>query len=259
MVDTQSHIRMAALTQQCLPATKPSPEEMFPIYQELLPRPRVKALVKGAGVKLYWRLLTPLVVMWLMIYQRLNSDRTCDEVVSHLHSGAMDAFDLAAEPREPISKRLTSESSSAYVQGRNRLPLSVLIGALHHVATAIDGWLRPGGVPQAHWKGHSVRLLDGTTHRLKPVGDLVETYGQAKNQHGNSYWVIAKSVVAFNLFSQAVIAHAEGPGEKRETSFVRLVMAADSVPDSLYLADRGFGIYVVAQVAEYGKKRWCSV
>lgn len=249
---------MAALTKQYLPVTKPSPEEMFPIYQELLPRPRVKGFVKGAGVKLYWRLLTPLVVMWLMIYQRLNSDHTCDEVVSHLHSGAMDAFDPADEHQEPLSKRLTSESSSAYVQGRNRLPLSVLIEALQYVATVIDGWVHPSRAPQARWKGYNVRLLDGTTHRLKPVGDLVETYGQAKNQHGNSYWVIAKSVAAFNLFTQAVIAYAEGAGEKRETSFVRSIMAADPASDSLYLADRGFGIYVVVQVADGSKKRWCS-
>jgi len=249
-----SQVRMTPLTKHCPPLAKPSLEEMLPIYQELLPRPRVKELVKGTGVKLYWRLLTPLVTLWLMIYQRLNSDHTCDGVVSHLHTGAMDTIDPADEHTEPLSKRLISESSSAYVQGRNRLPLSVLTGAMQYVATVIDGWLYQNSVPQARWQGHTVRLLDGTTHRLKPVGDLVETYGQAKNQHGDSHWVIAKSVAAFSLFTQAVVAYAEGAGEKRETSFVRAVMADDPAPDSLYLADRGLGIYRVAQVADYDKK-----
>ncbi len=36
------------------------------------------------------------------------------------------------------------------------------------------------------WKNHAVRLLDGTTFRLKQTPDLVKTYGQASNGRGRS-------------------------------------------------------------------------
>lgn len=72
---------------------KPSPTDMLSVVQELLPRAVIKELVLASGVTLYWRLLTPLVLVWCFIYQRLASDHCCDEVVSHLHAGGADALD----------------------------------------------------------------------------------------------------------------------------------------------------------------------
>lgn len=235
------------------PIVKVSPEEILPIYQDLLPRPKLQGLLKGKGIKLYWRLFTPLVVLWLMIFQRLNQDHSCDGAVSHLHTGAVDHLDPYDDHAEPLSKRVQSESSSAYVQGRNRLPLMILTAALKYLSGAIRAWLAPDNQTETglagSWKGHAVRLLDGTTFRLAPEGDLVETYGQASNQHGTAYWVIVKAVAVFCLYTQTVVSYAEGHNHQSETAFVRQVMAADDEKFSLYLTDSGFGIYRVAQVA----------
>lgn len=236
------------------PLVKPNPEEILLIYQELLPRPKIKELVKASGITLYWRLLTPLVVLWMMIFQRLNSDHTCDAAISHLHTGAVDTIDPEDEHEEPLSKRFTSENTSSYVQGRNRLPLSVLQGILQYVAQRIRGWLQDEQAEKGTWKGHIVRLLDGTTYRLRPRGDLVETYGQAKNQHGDSYWVIVRSVAAFCLWTQSAVACAEGPGDKSEPAMVKEVMAQDDAENSLYIGDRNFGVYRVVQVADHYHK-----
>ncbi|MBC8457187.1 MAG: hypothetical protein H8D67_04225 [Deltaproteobacteria bacterium] len=172
----------------------PSESEIKAIVRQLLPRDVIKELVKNSGVRLYWRLLTPLVLVWCFIYQRLSKDHTCDEVVSHLLSGGADDLTDRKRNKAPLSRQLQSESTSSYVQGRNRLPLSVLVGALHHLYQVILGWLREDA---RHWKGHAVRLLDGTTMRLRPFGDLA--YGQAKNQHGTTYWVIVRVLAAFCL------------------------------------------------------------
>ena len=166
------------------PIVKPRPEEIMPIYQELFPRHKIHGLVKAAKVKLYWRLLTPLVVLWGFIIQRLHPDHSCDAVVSHLHSGAADDLDPADPHEQPLSQRLKSESTSAYVQGRNRLPLVVLQAMLHEVSRIISRWLPTPALAKGRWKGHAVRLLDGTTYRLLPKGDLLQTYGLATNQHG---------------------------------------------------------------------------
>lgn len=237
------------------PVIKPSPEEILPIYQELLPRPKLKALLKRKKIRLYWRLFTPLVVLWLMIFQRLNKDHSCDGAVSHLHTGSVDNIDSYDEHEEPLSNRVYSENSSAYVQGRQRLPQVILTEALKYLARVIRDWLGQAGQGKPDlvnsWKGHAVRLMDGTTFRLRPEGDLVETYGQASNQHGPTYWVIVKAVAVFCLYTQTVVSYAEGHNHKSETAFVLELMSADDEPESIYVADINFGIYRVAQVARH--------
>lgn len=227
---------------------RPTPEEFLPLFSELLPPAILEPLVKASGVTLYWRLLTPLVILWGFIFQRLNPDHTCDALVSHLHSGAADHLVPVDPLAGPLSKRLTSESTSAYVQGRNRLPLSVLQGALRHVFTVLSGWLRAKDVTTT-WKGHAVRLLDGTTYRLSPTEAILKEYTQACNQTGTSHWVVVRSVAAFCGFSQALVAYAEAPIITGEPALIREVMAQDPEPNSLYIADRNFGSFRLVQIA----------
>jgi len=227
---------------------RPSPEELLPVYQELLPSALVRVWVKASKVKLYWRLLTPLVILWGFIFQRLNPDHTCDAAVSHLHSGAADGLVPVHPVAGPLSRRLTSESTSAYVQGRNRLPLSVLQAALRHVLTVLLGWLRAKEASTT-WKGHAVRWLDGTTFRLSPTEAILKEYTQATNQTGTAHWVIVRSLAAFCGFSQALVAYAEAPTSISESALVRRVMEQDPESNSVYVADRNFGTFRVAQVA----------
>jgi hypothetical protein len=131
------------------------------------------------------------------------------------------------------------------VQGRNRLPLAVIQSALRHVYQTIRGWLRQ---EQQRWKGPAVRWLDGTTMRLRPVGDLAATYGQAKNQHGVCSWVVARVVAAFCLHREAVVGAVEASSTTSEAALVRDVMKQDPERGSIYMGDQGLGVYRVAQV-----------
>lgn len=235
--------------------TKPTTEELLTVYQELFPRWKIEQLLKAANIKLYWRVLTPLIILWGFVWQRLNTDHSCDALVSHLHSGAVEDLDPDDTHAEPLSKRLHSESTSAYVQGRNRLPLSVLEGCLRYVATILGNWLQtpnPAANP-GRWKGLVVRLLDGTTFRLPSQGDLVATYGQATNQHGESDWVTLRAVISFCLYTQSALAYALGTMDTSEKALVRTVMETDPDPTSLYVADCGFGVYRIFQVGRAGR------
>ena len=137
------------------------------------------------------------------------------------------------------------------------MPLSVLVSVLQHVYQVILGWLREDA---RRWKGHAVRLLDGTTVRLRPFGDLAKTYGQAKNQHGTAYWVIVRVLVAvlsvrnlppaFCLKSEALVAATEGSMSISESAMVREVMAGDQEKNSIYVGDQGLGVYRTVQTAE---------
>jgi IS4 transposase len=141
---------------------------------------------------------------------------------------------------------LKSENTSAYVQGRNRLPLSVLVGALRHTYKVISSELSDDN---RYWKGHSVRFMDGTTVRLRPFGDLEETYGKAENQHGKSYWVVVRVLATFCLQSEALVAAKEASLTTSETAIVREVFEQEE-ENSIYVSDQGLSVYRTVQTAE---------
>jgi hypothetical protein len=86
---------------------KPSLEEIMPLYPELFPRHKKQGLIKTAKVKFSWRTLTPLVVLWGFIIQRLQPDHSCDAAVCHLDRGAADDLDRADALEEPLWQRLS--------------------------------------------------------------------------------------------------------------------------------------------------------
>src|SRR6266542_5959653 len=121
----------------------PTPEELLPVFRTCFSRASVQQLLRQTAptTTFYWRLFTPVIVLWCLIFQRLNPDHHGDAVVSHLHTGAADALDPADPHPQPLSRRLTSESTSAYSQGRSRLPLAVLQAASRHLVQTVRAWL----------------------------------------------------------------------------------------------------------------------
>ncbi|MEO7908440.1 MAG: hypothetical protein ABIV47_02205, partial [Roseiflexaceae bacterium] len=228
----------------------PTLEELFPVFRSCFTRATIRQLLAQSAptTTFYWRLFTPLVVLWCLIVQRLSADHTGDAVLCHLHSGAADALDPADLHAQPLSQRLISESTSAYTQGRDRMPVALLKAASRLVVQTVQAWLAATPTPP-HWKGHAVRLLDGTTFRLAPTPDLVTTYGQARNQHGDGYWVIVRSVASFCLFTQQCCGLAEDRPTTSESALTRAVLEADP-PNTVFVGDCNFGVYRVAQVAQ---------
>lgn len=224
------------------PKTKPSITELLPIFKELLPVKVIQKLVHMVQKNYYNRIFTPIVLVWCLIYQRLNNDHTCEAVVSHLSSGKLDYFD--EEHTLPLSQRIKSSSTAAYCKGRQRLPLSILQGAISHAAQVIQQW--PGSF--SLWLGHHVALTDGTTILLKPEPELVKHYGRHKNQHGESYWVIMRVLVAFCLTTGAILGVIDGSLHTSE-QLLCVELFAQAIANSVYVGDANFGIFSVVQAA----------
>jgi hypothetical protein len=225
-------------------------QELLPVFSTIFTRDTVQGILQDLGIKMYWRAYTPLVVLWGFLFQRLHPDHTCDNYVAYLHSGKGDQLDPADRHRQPLSQRLCSESNAGYVQGRNRLPLALLEMTLPLVYEQIQSWLGDEGL----WQGHAVRLLDGSTFTLAPLGDLATTYGRSSNQHGQHHWVKVRTVASFDLISQAAVALVEAPYAVGETSLVLPVLQADPEDGALYIGDRNFGVYRVLQAAHATSK-----
>ncbi|MHC4537920.1 MAG: IS4 family transposase [Planctomycetota bacterium] len=221
---------------------KLKPLQLLPVFCELLPVALILDWLKECPKRFYFRLFTPLVVLWGLIYQRLNSDHTTDAAVSYLKSGAVDQLDN--RHHKPLSERIRSESTAAYCKGRQRLPLLLLQKALRHTHKVIQQWLGDTG----RWLGHSVALLDGTTLLLRPYDDLVQHYGQHHNHTGKTYWVLMRVVAAFCLRTGTLLGVSEGSLRNSEQSLGAEVLS-QAEKGSVYVGDRAFGIFSIAQAA----------
>ena len=228
---------------QSQPKGKPSLSELLPVFEEVLPIHLLRAWIQPSGKRFYERLFTPLILGWGFLFQRLNEDHTCDAAGSHVARGAGDPLDTRHQ--EPPSRRIKAESTAAYSKGRKRLPLSVLQEALRHTGQVVRPWLGAEG----WWFGHPVGLLDGTT-LLRPEPALVAHYGRHKSRGKETYWVVMRVVAAFCLGTGALLGVAEGALQLSEQALAAAVLA-QAVAGSVYVGDRNFGIFQVAQAARH--------
>lgn len=186
----------------------------------------------------YERLFTPLVSLWLLLFQRFNADHSLDAALTHARDGGADSL------RPKLSSRLRSASTASYSDARKRLPWTFLLQVLQLLAGRIIGLN-----PNAGWKGWRVVLLDGSTVRLRSYGNIPKQFPPHGNQHaGAGYWCLMRVVVSFCAFSGAALDCAIGSCRVSEQALgAEIILRA--AKGSLFIGDRNFGIFLIAQAA----------
>jgi hypothetical protein len=99
------------------------------------------------------------------------------------------------------------------------------------------------------FEGRRVFMLDGTTITLAPIAELRREFPPASNQYGEGVWPVALLTVAHELASGAALVPQIGAmfGAKAvsETALIHELLS-QMPPDSIVIADGGFGIFAVA-------------
>ncbi len=226
------------------PKIIPSIQQVLPVFKEALSAAVIEDLLAGSPARFYQRLFTPLIVLWCLVFQRLNADHSCDAAVSYVGSGAVDHLD--DHHLLPPSLRMVSQSTAAFCKARQRFPLRALQAALQRVAQ----YTQQQFAAKARWLGHQVTVLDGTTFLMRPEPKLLEHYGQHRNNLGKTYWVVMRAVAAFCLHTGAALAANEGSLHDSEQALVKEVLA-ELDPDSIAVADQNFGVFSVVQAARH--------
>ena len=227
------------------PKAQPSINQLVPVFNTVVSTQVICNSVETSQKRSYKRLYTPLVLIWCLVFQRLNNDHSCDAVVSYVGSGAIDGLD--DQHQQPISQRIKSESNSGFCQARQRLPLTALQATVLQTGQRIQQCLGE----KALWLGqHLVVLLDGTTILLHPETNLVQHYGQHANQHGPCYWVEMRVLAAFSLLTGALLGVQDGSLHESEQSLAKDVLS-QLPPDSVCVGDSNFGVFSVAQAARH--------
>jgi hypothetical protein len=102
--------------------------------------------------------------------------------------------------------------------------------------------------PTTHWRGWVLALLDGSTVRMRPHGNMAKKFPPNGNQYRRPYWCLMRVVVCFCTLSGAVLDCALGSLHVSEQVLAcQIILAARA--KSLFIGDRNFGIFRVAQAA----------
>ena len=197
----------------------------------------LEAIAAPAGS--YERLWTSLLTLWYFIWQWLQSNHTLDKVVIDARRGGADRL---SPKGKPLSKGLKSRATAAYSKARRRLPLQWVRDCFLKLAAALAR-LGDGLGPEL-----PIQLLDGSTKRLRPHGDIAQEFPAHRTRRKKSYWCVARVLVSFcaqsGLAMGALIASIH---VSEQALAVQLILEA--AKRVLYIGDRNFGVWRIVRAA----------
>jgi hypothetical protein len=179
------------------------------------------------------------VILWMLIFQRLNPDATLEAAVKKL----LDCLPALLPNNKRVREKTLSAATGTYSRARNGLPLK----AAQEFAKQVSQSLIEATPPSLNHQ--RVFVIDGTTLTLPPEPQLRREFPPASNQHGQSVWPLALVVVAHELASGTALEPAVGAmyGDNAvsETALIKPLLT-QMPPRSVVMTDSGFGIFAVA-------------
>jgi len=147
------------------------------------PRLPVDELCRKHNVKVGRGIYSLAVVVWLMLYQRLNSKRTLSSAVHFLARQA-----IHWQQGRPVGKRIRegriSTRTGGYCQARLKMPTLVASSVADHIFEQLQALMRE---PLSD-VSRPMFVVDGTTLQLAHERELVKAFPPGRNQHGDNHW-----------------------------------------------------------------------
>ena len=164
-------------------------------FFNLLTRPALLDQVESLLPEHRERLFPPTEALSMFLSQALSADRSCQRAVNE-----------ASVKRLIGGLSVRGTHTGGYCRARARLPLSMLSGLTRHTGQAMTAQ-----APSAwHWRGHPVRLVDGTTVAMPDTPESQATYPQPRSQAPGLGFPLARMVGLICLGSGAVLDCALG-------------------------------------------------
>ncbi len=188
--------------------------------------------------------LSAWVVIWLMIFQRLDAKGTLSAAVRQLMTGGVRAFvrRLPGRREEPLSA-----NTSAYSQARSKLPVALIEQVSDMIFESLQE--QPRSLPGLE---QPMFLLDGSSIQLQHSKELVGKWPPARNQYGSSHWPVIRVVVAHDVISALAVRPCwgpmDGPAAVSEQGLTKEIMGRLPAGCGV-LGDRNFGVFSMAWYA----------
>lgn len=214
----------------------PEPQEALTLYRRCISGGVVEYLQKQAGLKIRRSIYTSEVVIWLMIWQRLQPSGTLSTAVAALLAGAADWLLSSCERAQ--RKRISSRTGGLS-HARQRLPKLLCKQVVEELTMRLREIVAPDS-------GRPAYVLDGSSLELEASSELRKRYPPAQNQHGQAHWPILRIVVMHELETGVAEKPQWGPmyGPKAVSEQELADAAMDTLtPDSIVVGDRNFGVF----------------
>jgi hypothetical protein len=193
-----------------------------------------RELLNQEGIKYRERIFSPMTTLWTFVSQILSANHSCRSAVAQWIAACV------GQGKPPCSS-----ITSAYCRARQRLPESFY----RRVALHIGQKLSEKNPNSWKWKGHEVKIVDGSTLKLPDTPENQREYPQSRSQKEGLGFPTVRILTVVSLSCGAVIDAAfscirgKGTGE---SALLRSLIHSFN-PGDVLLGDRYFsGFYNLA-------------
>jgi len=170
------------------------------------------------------------VTLWAWLTQALSAAKSC----------------TAASARVLVlccglGRPLPSANSGAYCKARAKLPEAFL----RDLATDLGRRLEGQALPEWHWHGRPVRIVDGAVVLLPDSDANLQAYPQQRSQKRGTSYACLRLVVLLAFATGALLGAACGPYRGKKTGEISLFhsLLLGLRPGDVALGDRYYGSY----------------
>lgn len=185
------------------------------------------------------------VVVWLMMWQRLDGRGSLATAVQQVLQGALGNL---VPPEKRVVEQRVSSNTGALSRARKRLPQEAVEAVCDQIfANLMEPAQASGGLLSRLF------LIDGSSMRLPHTAALQKVYPPGSNQHGEAHWPIIRILVAHHLASGLAVRPCWGPmyGSEAVSEQGLTEQILERLPaDAALMADRNFAVFSVAWAAQ---------
>ena len=228
----------------------PDQLQLLRLFQKAAPSSFFLQLCEEHGYEFRRGVYSVAVVVWLMIWQRLQGNRSLAAAVQCLLHGG--AGDLVGDCKRWTQDQV-SGATGGYCQARQKLPKLIASQVSERIVEQLQTEMREG------WKGlqRPVFVIDGSTLQLKHEPELIKAFSPGRNQHGENHWPVMRIVVFHDVFSGLALRPGWGAmyGDRAVSEQALAEQAVERLPgDAVVLADGNFGIFAFAYAVQQSQR-----
>jgi len=185
------------------------------------------------------------VVVWLMMWQRLDGRGSLTTAVQQVVQGALG--DLVPPEKRVVEQRVSS-NTGALSRARKRLPLEAVEAVCDEIfAKLMEPAQASGGLMTRLF------LIDGSSMRLPHTPALKKAYPPGSNQYGEAHWPVIRVLGGHHLSSGLAVRPCWGPmyGSEAVSEQGLTEQILERLPrGAVLMADRNFAVFSVAWAAQ---------
>jgi hypothetical protein len=217
------------------------------LFRRAFPETLVEEVCRKEGRAFRRGIYSMMVVVWLMMYQRLNGKRTLSSAVQWLVRNAASLQGQNACKRVRAGK--ISTNTGGYCQARQRLPKLVTIKVMDNLFEQLQQHMREvmPDLPRP------VFIIDGTTLRTPYGKELAQQFPPGHNQHGENHWPTMLLVTFHDAYTGLATRPNWGSmyGANAVSEQQLAKEALERLPaDGIVLADGNFGVFFFAYAVQ---------